>query len=174
MPGDPFWEQTEGPDLAQGDYLPGCLVPIIDLSFFDEAETRTVAVKDVDLIVVTQSCDLVPGAKIRQVVLCPVYSIDEFEGANPNYQGKQWNQVRKGRVEGLHLVASPTQPDEARASLVIDFRDIHSLPIEYVRRRAEELGIRWRLRSPYVEHLSQAFARFFMRVGLPTQIPEFK
>jgi len=29
---------------------------------------------------------------------------------------------------------------------------------------------RLRLRPPYREHLSQAFARFFMRVGLPTDI----
>lgn len=26
------------------------------------------------------------------------------------------------------------------------------------------------LNSPYKEHLSQAYARFFMRVGLPTNI----
>lgn len=30
------------------------------------------------------------------------------------------------------------------------------------------------LMSPYKEHLSQAFARFFMRVGLPIDISEFK
>lgn len=29
---------------------------------------------------------------------------------------------------------------------------------------------RLRLRPPYREHLSQAFARFFMRVGLPTGV----
>jgi hypothetical protein len=28
-------------------------------------------------------------------------------------------------------------------------------------------------RSPYLEHFSQAFARFFMRVGLPSTIPGF-
>jgi hypothetical protein len=26
---------------------------------------------------------------------------------------------------------------------------------------------------PYREHLSQAFARYFMRVGLPSDIPSF-
>ena len=31
-----------------------------------------------------------------------------------------------------------------------------------------------RLLPPYGEHLSQAFARFFMRVGLPVDIPPFK
>ncbi len=30
-----------------------------------------------------------------------------------------------------------------------------------------------RLLPPYREHLAQAFARFFMRVGLPVDIPAF-
>jgi hypothetical protein len=29
------------------------------------------------------------------------------------------------------------------------------------------------LLPPYREHLSQAFARFFMRVGLPVEVPPF-
>jgi hypothetical protein len=39
---------------------------------------------------------------------------------------------------------------------------------------AKRLGPRWRLKPPFLEHLSQAFARFFMRVGLPSTIPEFR
>jgi hypothetical protein len=30
------------------------------------------------------------------------------------------------------------------------------------------------LRSPYLEHFSQTFARYFMRVGLPSDIPSYK
>jgi hypothetical protein len=56
----------------------------------------------------------------------------------------------------------------------VDSRQIVSLPIAYLRRHAGNLGPRWRLQSPYREHFSQAFARFFMRVGLPTAIPAFK
>jgi hypothetical protein len=58
--------------------------------------------------------------------------------------------------------------------LIVDFRQIFSLPFEYLTTRAEELGDRWRLDSPFLEHFSQAFARFFMRVGLPSAIPPFK
>jgi hypothetical protein len=35
-------------------------------------------------------------------------------------------------------------------------------------------GKRLRLLPPYREHLSQAFARFFMRIGLPVHIDLFK
>ena len=58
--------------------------------------------------------------------------------------------------------------------LVVDFREIFSLPIDYLKDHAVRLGPRWRLKSPFLEHFSQAFARFFMRVGLPSSIPEFR
>jgi hypothetical protein len=55
----------------------------------------------------------------------------------------------------------------------INFREIYSLPIGYLQQHAVALGPRWRLQSPFLEHFSQAFARFFMRVGLPSTIPPF-
>lgn len=64
-------------------------------------------------------------------------------------------------------------PQEARAALLVDFRAIYSLPFAYLSRQAQQLGNRWRLRSPYLEHFSQAVARSFMRVGLPSAVPEF-
>jgi hypothetical protein len=54
---------------------------------------------------------------------------------------------------------------------VVDFHDIYSLPkifLESFLRERKKLRIR--LSPPYREHLSQSFARFFMRVGLPTPI----
>jgi hypothetical protein len=68
-------------------------------------------------------------------------------------------------IEGLHLLASPTEPANNRGALVVDFREIYSLPFDDLVSRAPQFGPRWRL--PYLEHFSQAFARFFMRVGLP-------
>ena len=125
------------------------------------------------LIVVTQSCDL-ENKKARFVATCPTHTLAEFEEANPAFSRKgQWEQVRKGRVEGLHLLASPERPSENRDALVVDFGHIISLPLDYLEAHAESLGDRWRLRSPYLEHYSQAFARFFMRVGLPSAIPPF-
>ena len=39
--------------------------------------------------------------------------------------------------------------------------------------RLDELGTKVRILPPYREHLAQAFARFFMRVGLPVDVPPF-
>lgn len=58
-------------------------------------------------------------------------------------------------------------------SLVVDFGNIVSLLIDYLEDHAAGMGDRWRLGSPFLEHYSQAFARFFMRVGLPSGIAQF-
>ncbi len=54
---------------------------------------------------------------------------------------------------------------------IVDFHEVFSLPRAFLEAWLLERGEpRLRLRPPYREHLSQAFARFFMRVGLPTDI----
>jgi hypothetical protein len=107
-----FWIQVNESNLRQGDYLTSCLVPI---SIFKapglEEEILEVEVQERDLIVLTQSCDL-DNRKARSVALCPIYSLQEFETVNPDFQKKgRWNEVRKGRVEGLHLLASSCELD---------------------------------------------------------------
>jgi len=56
---------------------------------------------------------------------------------------------------------------------IVDFHDVFTVPREFLE---SLLGVRGRdrprLLSPYREHLSQAFARYFMRVGLPVPIDE--
>lgn len=126
-----------------------------------------------NLMVLTQSCDL-ENKKVDFVALCPVYSLTKFEEINPDYKKKgRWEEVRQGKREGLHLLPSPANPMNNREALLIDFRWIISLPFGYLIRHAVTRGKRFRLQSPYLEHFSQAFARFFMRVGLPTAIPRF-
>lgn len=172
-PTGPWWSQVQGNALAQGDYLPGCLVPFFGPEFTDGAGNRDVLVKEYDCIVLTQSCDL-ENDKASLVALCPIHPLASFEEGNPHFARKgAWEEVRKGRAEGLHLVASMREPGNNRACLVVDFREIYSLPIAHLKRHAGSLGLRWRLCAPYLEHFSQAFARFFMRVGLPGGITPF-
>lgn len=167
-----FWDQIDGSSLSQGDYLPDCNVPI----FLDPTvgpEPQNIPIDVFNLIVITQSCDL-EQSKVRLVAVCPISSIEEFEERNPEFRKKgRWNEVRKGRMEGLHMLGAQKNPTNNREAFVVDFREIYSLPFEYLVKHATDLGPRWRLKSPFLEHFSQAFARFFMRVGLPSTIPEF-
>jgi len=173
---DTWWETVEGKLLAQGDLLPNCCLPV----FLDpvprkgEPEQQDIDVVSQRLIVVTQSCDL-ENDKVEFVALCPIHTLKEFAESNPPYKHpKQWENVRRGQVHSLHMIASPDAPETNADSYVIDFGQIVSLPIVYLSDHADSLGPRWRLSSPFLEHFSQAFARFFMRVGLPSGIAPFK
>ena len=169
----PFWIATCGPDLAQSDLLPGCQLPLVPDTFRPSTDATPLTFEVGRLVVMTQSCDLV-NTKNGLAALCAIYTLTEFETVNPAMAKKgMWEEVRKGRREGLHLLASPTMPGVSREALVVNFREIFSLPVGYLRNHATSLGERWRLQPPYLEHFSQAFARFFMRVGLPSAIPPF-
>jgi hypothetical protein len=169
-----WWLEVCGSALAQGDYLPGCFVPDFNPDYgTTDGGAAKVPVDNRDCIVLTQSCDL-ENNKAPFVALCPLYTIAEFEEVNPRFQKKdEWERVRKGRIDGLHLMASMEYPGDNLACFVANFREIYSLPIAYLKGHASSLEHRWRLQSPYLEHFSQAFARFFMRVGLPSSIAPF-
>lgn len=50
---------------------------------------------------------------------------------NPKYRKKgDWERVRQGRVEGLHMLAGVMGPSDNVGSLVVDFRQIYSLPLD--------------------------------------------
>jgi hypothetical protein len=169
-----FWVGIQSADLAQGDLLPACYVPDFPPDFGSRDVGNEVQISEADLIVVTQSCDL-ENKKVAFVALCPINTVTVFEQFNPIFKKKGvWEEVRQGRREGLYLVPSPEHPESSHAALVIDFRQIISLPVGYVTAHASRAGPRWRLQSPYLEHFSQALARFFMRVGLPSAVPPFK
>lgn len=180
MNAESWWEPVSGPTLAQGDYLKDCIVPIMPVIPADAAAptdrsedpTWSFESEVFDLIVITQSCDL-ENKKVRLVAACPIYSIAEYEAEIPSLKN-QWESVRQGRREGLHLLAALDDPTKNREALVVDFHQIYSLPVEYLSNHATTCGQRMRLRSPYLEHFSQGFARFFMRVGLPSGIPAYK
>ena len=173
MTAETFWEKVAKADLRQGDYLMNCPVPVyVEIPL--ENLSLEIQIGFSNLIVVTQSCDLENG-KNELVALCPIYTLTEFEKENPKAAQKGfWEQVRKAKIEGFYLLSPFQNPENNRNCLVVDFREIYSLPFEFLTKHADTLENRWRLKPPYLEHFSQAFARFFMRVGLPANIPPFK
>ena len=166
------WDEFQGAQLHQGDFLPGIQVPLFQTPFQEPsigaeyAAQTEVQVRDV--IVVNQTCDLEHN-KLRFVALCPAQTIAEME-AEQSGLSKSWKEVLKGRREGLHLLSPCENQLDHRTALVVDFREIISLPRGYVERHAFEIGKRQRLLSPYLEHFSQAFGRFYMRVALPADV----
>ncbi|MDI1290970.1 MAG: hypothetical protein PSX37_13595 [bacterium] len=129
-----------------------------------------------DVVVMSQTCDLVPGQKsdMKFAVLCPLWTLAHAEKVNETFRASLMKEeCRRGYMPGYHMLAACESPAWPRDVLVVTFKEIVSLPIPLVRTIAASVPERARIRSPYREHLAQAFARFFMRVGLPSDIPPF-
>jgi hypothetical protein len=77
-------------------------------------------------------------------------------------------------MPGYHLLNKCEIMEISREYMVVDFRNTYSLPFSLINDISKKQSKRLRLLPPYREHLSQAYARFFMRVGLPIDIPKFK
>ena len=125
-----------------------------------------------DVIVLSQTCDLATKReKVAEVLLCAVWSCDEVGGHLATAKGKE--DARRGNLPPYHMLAPCELPHFRSDVRVVDFRRVYSLPLDYFRAFAAGAGERVRLLPPYREHLAQAFARFFMRVGLPIDIAPF-
>ena len=186
------WYQVIDPTspLTQGDMIFEC--PLLGWGGMVQDPARTTQLQDTleplvsafceDVIVMTQACDL-EHRKVENVVVCPHVPLSMFRriwqewmtarGQNPSEKawkrtcedianGYVWNQAFLDRFE------HPQLGTEIR---VVDFHDIFTLPRSFLETllRSRQMA-RLRLLPPYREHLSQAFARFFMRVGLPQPI----
>ena len=114
-----------------------------------------------DVLVLTQSCDINKSAQ-DQVLLARIY---KFEDAMGRWSKLKQGTYRKALVEGsavgdFLLPPAPTRPDW----MLAHFRHLFVVPKD----EAKAATSRLELMSPYREHLSQAFGRFMMRVGLPS------
>lgn len=169
----PWYSLASGAGLEQGDILLGCprLAPAAAGDPVRGVE------KTVHAVVLTQSCDLAVRADGRceaeDVLLCQIGFRRELTGHKVWGKDDAWEEVRKGRRPHFHVPNAAQLPGLELDYVLIDFHQVFALPVDLVRAFAAGVGERPRLRPPYREHLSQAFARLFMRVGLPADIPPF-
>lgn len=167
----PWYRLVKGTDLAQGDLLPECPVVIPASQVADEMQARVVFY---DVVIMSQSCDLAHG-KLDLVLVCPFWALREMESRSEFLASRAGKEaLRQGNMTGYHLLNRCGIPGHETDCLVVDFRNVYGVPFDFLRSFAEAKGDRVRLLSPYKEHLSQGFARFFMRVGLPVDIPRFR
>lgn len=177
MSSSPWYSSVAGEVLEQGDLFYGfpVLVPeltsediLMYLSGTDLSEIdQKASIKLLDVVVMTQSCDL-ENNKIETVMLCPIWSLDDFK---PYLGRAKRNNIRKGNMNEYHLLNSS---EELGISFtLVEFSRLYMTSKDALIEFAKSVESRPRLNPPYKEHLSQAFARYFMRVGLPSNIPEF-
>jgi len=177
IPEYPWFGAIEGDEIEQGDIVENCPVflPPDDLAVdtAGQPSSTTFKWKEQDLIVMSQSCDLVKDReKVDDILLCAVWKRSELAGDQHLGKDAGMEDARKGRLPAFHVLAASSIAGIDREVRIVDFRRVYSLPVPFVRGRVKAAK-RLRLLPPYREHLSQSFARFFMRVGLPTDIPPF-
>lgn len=129
-----------------------------------------VAVRFIDAVVLTQSCDIPKPAQTRLLVAEVRSYRDVAIERGGTFLGKGY---RKQLVDGL-AVAEFVMPPAAGSFddwSIVNFRELYTVDRDGV---LEVKGGFMALASPYREHLGQAFARFMMRVGLPTGLDQFE
>jgi hypothetical protein len=174
----PWYELIEGSSLLQGDFLDKCLivVPSKDLYIPPSKEAPEIEIHTIEcnVVVMSQSCDIEQD-KLDLVLVCPHWSLEEMGQKDPYFKSsKAKEELRRGYLSGYHLLNKCDLGGMERDYRVVDFRTVYSLPLDFLKEFSSKIGKRIRLLPPYREQLSQAFARFFMRVGLPLDIPPFK
>ena len=148
-----------------------------------KGEECTTIIERFSVVILTQTCDMV-NCKANKILVAPwlpletLFSQDLAFKKARNPQKEKLNKDEKKTIfkhlkEGVRPRYHMLNKDEAKGLNdypIIDFMNTYSIPIQELVIAAKEQGRIIRLNSPYKEHLSQSFARFFMRVGLPTTI----
>jgi hypothetical protein len=175
--GYPWYQIVNSNLLEQGDILRSFDVLVPSESVENGDDQISAEVKTFDVVVMTQSCDIEQG-KTPSLLLCPVFElwgfIERAEKQMENWGRDIREKLRQGNLPGYHLLSDFVQDDESFPLSIVDFHEVYAAPTNLVKTFAANCGPRLRLCPPYKEHLAQAFARFFMRVGLPVGIPREK
>ena len=169
--------------LAQGDIILNC--PIVQLEKVDVHPFFKPFMYDIDAIVMTQACDLAQK-KVDHVTLCPIVQFSEVLKEYMDKDGLVYNassrkeiekkekvieKFRQGAILNYHLLNKFTSEYLSTEYKVVSLKESFTIPFESFQLLLRESnGQRLRLQPPYREHLSQAFARNFMRIGLPVDI----
>ena len=170
----PWYTQVDNTNpLQQGDFVLGCQIIQPSAEANAPGQNIQAIVKEYDVIVMSQSCDLITD-KINLALVCPFYSLTDLGNIYPDYKsaGKK-EELRQGHIFGMHVL-NECNINSIIDFLVVDFKSVYAVPLPFLKQIVSSRANRNRLLPPYREHLSQAFARFFMRVGLPVDIPAFK
>jgi len=185
------WYEIVGPDisLTQGDMIFDCpLLACQDNSLRLEGVDESEVLKDAttgiqaDVVVMTQACDL-EHEKVENMILCQHVSLDDHRavwevnsrrvGQNPTETAwrRHCNDICEGYMWNLTMLNDCQIDGSSIGIRIVFFNEVFTIPRSFLESLIEQRRhSRFRLLPPYREHLSQAFARFFMRVGLPISI----
>lgn len=189
----PWYEIASGAELRQGSLLRAFPMskPPKDVAFDAGGQPRIVGgkVRVSNIVVLSQSCDLAqnksglvfvaPLVEIESpelVLIAPVVSLDKADKLagptilqDPERLRRFREQIRRGYQAPLHMLAACDLEGFAQEIQVVDFRQAMTVDYQHLKKFAGNADCHVRLLSPFREQLSQAFARFFMRIALESE-----
>jgi hypothetical protein len=167
--------------LEQGDFIDNCevLLPTyIPIDLPDESPLADVPkyqakgkTQIYNVVIVSQSCDLENG-KLEYVLVCPRTSYSMYKETYLSLQklNNALEQIRQGKQHRYCMLNGCNLAEVVCETQIVDFGKVFSIPYDIMRQMVKAHDNRLRLRSPYKEKLAQAFAYYYMRIGLPIDI----
>jgi len=180
-----MYEKGTKQQITQGDIFQG-----VNYVRWAERVNENLEVDEIEIpffVVLTQSCDLEwdfgdrkktieekRDKYIQSVLVCPAYIAELVRSGKhlerlglimENYNNERWNYIKKNNNTRYHFLKSNESiglPD-----LVIDFKQYYTVPthILYKMYNSHYVGS---LRPLFREDLSQRFASYLSRIGLPS------
>ncbi|HEY98524.1 MAG TPA: hypothetical protein G4O16_10150 [Dehalococcoidia bacterium] len=155
----PWYEIVTDRTLQQGDILEDFIINVA-IPKSTEIEPQIY-----NVIVMSQSCDI---AEAKYIILCPIWTRQEIEKDDPDFfKAGKVGHLKNYRIVGWHPINKCELAGFEHPWRVVQFWRILEVIKDEVEAHINSVGKHLRLLSPYRENLSQDFARFFMRVGLP-------
>ena len=168
-------EYSEGMAIEQGDILFDC--PYYDVLSDGINEEIQAKVVEYNVVIVTQSCDIANN-KVDKIFVAPwIYISEAISKRSESSKGPMSKKEKKSFFKHLadgvmpsHHILDKDIEKGLEDYPVIDFSNAFTISQKTLKSTIAKRCYVIRLISPYKEHLSQAFARFFMRVGLPSSL----
>lgn len=161
--------------FQQGDFFARFPIVIPTAKILDGTKDITLPIEYHDVVLMTHSCDFEGIQDDDLVIFCDRWDFGSFANKKNLSDGKKkslWGALRKGQYIKLHLLNKSDIYGHEFDYQIIVLDSIFYVPFIVLKTFTSQGGPRTRLLSPYREHLAQAFARQFMRVGLPSVLPE--
>lgn len=164
------WYEIKEKDcsISQGDIIDG--LPVYFPSLENEKGESFAKERKFDVIVMTQSCDMSDFQNTDLVILCPRFPLTEpFEGKKIK---DIWKPLVTGRTIHQHLINKCEIEGFEFSYQVVDLKFVITMQLSLLNLQVLGKKDRVCMLPPYREFMAQAFARQFMRIGLPNDFPE--
>lgn len=173
--------------LRQGEFLTKVTLGRQTLETLGSSQPEFSFQTFVHSVILSQDCDLEQDHRVRfpagqkpsdkllsQVLLAELYPAEQIFGIVKTAGGnKAWDRVRQNNDPRYHFLEgvpfSADRINEGLPELVMDFKRFFTVPIDELYQRIDLTHTvrRCVMVSPYLEHLSDRFAYYLSRIGLP-------